>query len=229
SPSDVPGVTLEVTLTYQNGQTAQYTLTCQAGANASPCGQIVLDDTIASADFQEPGLVEGWAFVPPSWSQLSSCNSNDCTVTVTNRDMRRQIRVQKQWRRGGSYVPAAEVPEQQLTLTVTLQGGGQVTQTVTCPAGQNPSNCGTIAVTGQVQSVAVSEPNLPEGWRLDSVYGTEWCAYYDCTVWVTNRDSRYPVHVRKEWRGDNGSLLDPAQTPGATIEVTIDGRTYTFT
>jgi hypothetical protein len=66
APSDVPAVTLEVTLTYQNGQTAQYTLTCQAGANPSPCGQIVLDDTIASADFQEPGLGEGWTFEPPS-------------------------------------------------------------------------------------------------------------------------------------------------------------------
>jgi hypothetical protein len=47
-------------------------------------------------------------------------------------------------------------------------------------------------------------------------------------VWVTNRDSRYPVRVWKQWRGDDGSLLAPAQTPGATIEVTIDGTTYTF-
>jgi|GEM_PF-2028569 len=332
SSSDVPAVTLEVTLTYQNGQTAQHTLTCPAGANPSPCGQIVLDDRIASADFQEPGLGEGWTFEPPPWWQLSGCNSWDCTVTVTNRDMRRQMQVQKQWQRGWNNVPAAEVPQQQLTVTVTLQGGGEVTQTLTCPAGQNPancgtvavigqvqsvtvsepnlpegwvlesvsgtwycayedctvtvtnrdmrrqiqvqkqwlrglgwnplpaaevpqqqltvtvtlqgggevtqtltcpagqnpSNCGTVAVTGQVQSVTVSEPNLPEGWYLDSVWGTESCAYYDCWIWVTNRDSRYPVYVSKEWRGDDGSLLDPGQTPGATIEVTIDGTTYTF-
>jgi hypothetical protein len=334
SSSDVPAVTLAVTLTYQNGQTAQYTLTCQAGANPSPCGQIVLDDRFASADFQEPGLGEGWTFEPPPWWQLPSCNSNDCTVRVTNRDMRRQIRVEKWWLRGGGWnpipaaevpqqqltvtvtlqgggevtqtltcpagqnpsncgtvavigqvqsvtvsepnlpegwvlegvsgtwscayddctvtvtnrymrrqirvekwwlrgggwnpIPAAEVPQQQLTVTVTLQGGGEVTQTLTCPAGQNPSNCGTVAVTGQVQSVTVSEPNLPEGWVLEGVSDTSWCAYYDCIVSVTNRDSRYRVFVSKEWRGDDGSLLDPGQTPGATIEVTIDGTTYTF-
>jgi len=333
SPSDIPAVTLEVTLTYQNGQTAQHTLTCQEGENPSPCGRIVLDDRIASADFQEPGLGEGWTFEPPPSWQLSGCNSWDCTVTVTNRDMRRRIQVQKQWLRGWSDVPAdevpeqeltvtvtlqgggevtqtltcpegqnpsncgtvavigqvqsvtvsepnlpegwvlesvsgtwycayedctvtvtnrdmrrqirvekwwlrgrgwnpipaAEVPEQQLMVTVTLQGGGEVTQTLTCPEGQNPSNCGTVAVTGQVQSVTVSEPNLPEGWVLESVSDTSWCAYYDCIVWVTNRDSRYRVFVSKEWRGDDGSLLGPGQTPGATIEVTIDGTTYTFT
>jgi len=229
SPSDIPAVTLEVTLTYQNGQTAQHTLTCQEGENPSPCGRIVLDDRIASADFQEPGLGEGWTFEPPPSWQLSGCNSWDCTVTVTNRDMRRRIQVQKQWLRGWSDVPADEVPEQELTVTVTLQGGGEVTQTLTCPEGQNPSNCGTVAVTGQVQSVTVSEPNLPEGWVLESVSDTSWCAYYDCIVWVTNRDSRYRVFVSKEWRGDDGSLLGPGQTPGATIEVTIDGTTYTFT
>jgi hypothetical protein len=229
SPSDVPDVTLEVTLTYQNGQTAQHTLTCEAGANPSRCGQIVLDDRIASADFQEPGLGEGWTFEPPPSWQLSGCNSWDCTVTVTNRDMRRRIQVQKQWLRGWSPIPEDEVPEQELTVTVTLQGGGEVTQTLTCPAGQNPSNCGTVAVAGQVQSVTVSEPNLPEGWVLESVSDTSWCAYYDCIVWVTNRDSRYPVRVWKRWRGDDGTLLAPDQTPGATIEVTIDGTTYTFT
>jgi hypothetical protein len=91
------------------------------------------------------------------------------------------------------------VPEQQLTVTVTLQGGGQVTQTLTCPAGQNPSNCGTVAVTGQVQSVTVSEPNLPEGWQLSNVSGTEQCAYNDCTVTVTNRDMRRQIQVQKQW------------------------------
>jgi hypothetical protein len=51
-------------------------------------------------------------------------------------------------------------------------GWREVTQTLTCPAGQNPANCGTVAVTGQVQSVTVSEPNLPEGWVLTRASAT---------------------------------------------------------
>jgi hypothetical protein len=230
SPSDVPAVTLEVTLTYQNGQTAQHTLTCQEGENPSGCGQIVLDDTIASADFQEPGLGEGWTFEPPPSWQLWICRWLDCTVTVTNRH--RQTGADSGlhvWKRWYDFSGLTAGPE--TYVQVTIDG---VPLVLTCPpTGTGEAYCGSLTVAGQPRSIRVDEPWLPEGWMLVSGAGDySWCADQYCEIWLTNvwgkgdKDDKpkdkpkklYVVDVRKEWLSDGQHA---SQHPSTTLELTI--------
>jgi hypothetical protein len=239
SSSDVPAVTLEVTLTYQNGQTAQHTLTCQAGANPSPCGQIVLDDTIASADFQEPGLGEGWTFEPPPWWQLSGCNSWDCTVTVTNRESRYPVYVSKQWRGDdGSLLDPAQTPG--ATIEVTIDG---TTYTFDCPAGvANPVECGQVVLPSRPSSITVTEPAVGDEW-VPVVSDVSWCSQdwaqakrpvhhprQECRIDITNwRNGPFTIRVRMSWFDPMWSYVSTDEISSTTIRVWVDGQAYDLT
>jgi hypothetical protein len=229
SPSDVPAVMLEVTLTYQNGQTAQYTLTCQAGANPSPCGEIVLDDTIASADFQEPGLGEGWTFEPPPSWQLSGCNYYDCTVTVTNRDSRYPVYVSKQWRgEDGSLLDPDQTPG--ATIEVTIDG---TTYTFTCPAGvANPVECGQVVLPARPSSITVTEPALGDEW-VPVIPDVSWCSQdwaQGCRIDITNwRNGPFTIRVRKSWFDPMWSYVSTDEISSTTIRVWVDGQAYDLT
>jgi len=228
-PSDVPAVTLEVTLTYQNGQTAQHTLTCPAGANPSPCGQIVLDDTIASADFQEPGLGEGWTFESPSSSQLSSCNSYDCTVTVTNRDSRYPVYVSKRWRgEDGSLLDPAQTPR--ATIEVTIDG---TPYTFDCPAGvANPVECGQVVLPSRPSSITVTETAVGDEW-VPVVSDVRECLRHwaeECRIEITNwRNGPYTIQVWKYWVDLWFNPVGTNQISSTTITVWVDGQAYTLT
>jgi hypothetical protein len=228
-PSEVPAVTLEVTLTYQNGQTAQHTLTCQAGANPSPCGQIVLDDTIASADFQEPGLGEGWTFEPPPWWELAGCYWWDCTVTVTNRDSSYPVYVSKQWiGDDGSLLDPAQTPG--TTIEVTIDG---TTYTFTCPGGvTNPVECGQVLLPSRPSSIEVTEPALGDEW-VPVVPDVSWCLWRwaeECRIQITNRrNGPFTIRVSKYWVDPMWNPVSTDQIGSTTITVWVDGQAYDLT
>ena len=201
----------------------QHTMTCPEGSWIVLCGVIPLTGDPSSIAVAEPSLKSPWYL--QGWELTGDCWTG-CTLTVTNR-RGATITVEKQWvRLNGPAVDHSEITwQQQLDLTIALADGTQVQQQLTCEEGSNPSRCGSFEVLGNVQSVQVNEPSLPEYWIFWDVL---WRCRPDgeCTVTVVNRDTRYYIYVYKGWYREGWQYVDAGDVPGTTIVVTVDGNEY---